>query len=99
MIGVYLRLYPKDGEEEAVETQMRKFASEVIRTEPGTQMYTLIRDDDGLGTMELYDDMDALRAHGATPHHDENVRVLGPKMAKAPDIKFHRVIHHPQKDT
>lgn len=98
MLAVYLRLHVKDGEEQSVEDQMRKFATEVIRTEPGTYMYTLIKDDDGLGTMELYEDMDALRAHGATTHHDENVRILSGKMSAPPEIKFHRVVHHPTKD-
>lgn len=98
MLAVYLRLHVKDGEEAFVEQQMKWFATEVMRTEPSTYMYTLVQDDEGLGTMELYEDLDALRAHGATPHHEENVKILRSKMAAPPEIKFHRVVHHPTKD-
>jgi outer membrane protein assembly factor BamB/quinol monooxygenase YgiN/catechol 2,3-dioxygenase-like lactoylglutathione lyase family enzyme/pimeloyl-ACP methyl ester carboxylesterase len=95
MIAVMVRLHVKPGEEQAVEERMKAFASECMTTEPGTRLYTIIKDEDGLGTMELYEDEDAFKAHGATPHHAESVRLLGDKMSAAPDIKMFEVVHYP----
>jgi len=97
MIAVMVRLHVKPGEEEAVEERMKVFAVECMKTEPGTHMYTIVKDDDGIGTMELYDNPDALRAHGTTPHHADNVRILSGKMSAPPDIKMLEVVHHPTR--
>ena len=96
MIGVVVRIQSKPGEEQVVEDQMKAFASECIEKEPGTLLYTIVRDDDGLGTMEIYQDEAAFRAHGATPHHAENVRILSDKVADV-SIKASKVLHHPTR--
>lgn len=97
MLAVNVRFYVKPGEEDAVEERMKVFASECIDKEPGTHLYTVIKDDNGLGTMEIYEDMDAFLAHGVTPHHDENVRLLSNKMSARPDINVFEVVHHPTR--
>ena len=41
---------------------MKIFASECIRAEPGTLMYTLVKGEDGpLGTMEIYESQEAVQ--------------------------------------
>ena len=70
MLAVNVRFHVKPCEADAVEERMKVFASECIDNEPGTNLYTVIKDKDGLGTIEIYEDMDAFRAHGVTPHHD-----------------------------
>lgn len=97
MIAVQVRLYVKPGDEQAVEERMSFFASECIRSEPGTLLYTVVKNEDGLATMELYEDMDAFKAHAETPHHDDNVRILSDKMAKRPDIEIFEVVNHPTR--
>ena len=97
MIGLMLKLHVKPGEEQAVEEQMKVFASECMRTEPGTLLYTIVKDKDGsLGTMEIYESPEAIEAHAATPHHADNVRVLTPLVSRG-DIDRFEVIHHPTR--
>ena len=94
MIAVMVTLETKPGEEQAVEKQMSWFASECIKKEPGTHLYTLIKDDKGLRTMEIYEDDDAVRAHGQSPHHAENVKALTGKVLGI-DIQRFEVLNHP----
>ena len=47
MIGMMVKIHTKSGEEEAVEKQMKKFASTCVSTEPGTFIYSIARDDAG----------------------------------------------------
>ena len=97
MIGMMVKIYPKSGEEDAVEEQMKKFASTCVSTEPGTSMYSLARDKEGvLSTMEVYESADALQAHATTPHHEENVTMLTPLVAKVEMNRF-EIHHHPTK--
>jgi len=98
MIGLVLKLHVKPGNEQAVEDQMKIFASECMRTETGTLLYTLVKGEDGsLGTMEIYESQEAVAAHAATPHHDDNVRILTPLISGA-DIDRFEVVHHPTRD-
>jgi len=95
MIGMMVKIHVKPGEEEVVEKQMKKFASTCVSTEPGTLTYSIARDDAGvLCTMEIYESADALKAHGSTPHHDENVALLTPLVANVEMHQF-EILHHP----
>ncbi len=97
MIGMMVKIYPKSGEEQPVEGQMKKFASTCVSTEPGTLMYSLTRDQEGTTcTMEVYESADALQAHAATPHHKENVSMLTPLVAKVEMNRF-EIFHHPTR--
>jgi len=96
MIAVMVKLQAKADEEHTVEKQMKWFATQCIKNEPGTLLYTIIKDDEGVGTMEIYKDEAAFQTHGKTPHHAENVRRLNGKIAKF-DIKKFKVVNHPTR--
>ena len=95
MIGITVQLYPKEGHEDLVQDEMRKFASTCVANEIGTLMYTIVKDEAGvLGTMELYLDEEALQVHAKTDYHDELGILLKPYVEKATVKRFH-VLHHP----
>jgi len=96
MISVMVTFHVAPGEEAFVEKQMAWFASECIKEEPGTLLYTLIKDDKGLRTMEIYENEAAFRAHGASPHHAENVKALTGKVTSI-DLDRFEVINHPTR--
>ena len=97
MIAVMVTLQAKPGEEELVEKQMKWFASECIKNEPGTLLYSIIKSENGdVHTMEIYKDEDAFKAHAATDHHAVNVEKLGDKIAKF-DLKRFSVVNHPTR--
>lgn len=92
MIALLARLNVAAGKEKDFEAVMLELAAQVRANEPGNQLYTLVKDDEGYAVMELYDDADALAAHGASEHF----KAAGPKfaglMAGAPDIKRFEVV-------
>lgn len=92
MIAILARLNVAEGKEAAFETVMLELAAQVRANEPGNQLYTLVKDDAGYAVMELYDDDEALRAHGSSDHF----RAAGGKfrglMAGAPEIKRFDVV-------
>ena len=92
MIALLARLNVAPGKEAEFESVMLELAAAVRANEPGNQLYTLVKDDDGYAVMELYDDGEALAAHGASDHF----RAAGPKfaglMAGRPELKRFEVI-------
>ena len=92
MIALLARLNVAPGKEAEFETVMLELAAAVRANEPGNQLYTLVKDDDGYAVMELYDDDEALAVHGASDHF----RAAGPKfrglMAGRPELKRFEVI-------
>ena len=62
MVAVMVRLVAEPGEEEMVEKQMAWFSAQCIEKEPGTLLYTIIKDEEGLGTMEIYQKINALKS-------------------------------------
>ena len=92
MIALLARLNVAPGKEAEFESVMLELAAAVRANEPGNQLYTLVKDDDGYAVMELYDDNEALAAHGASDHF----RAAGPKfaglMAGRPELKRFEVI-------
>ena len=92
MIALLARLNVAEGKEADFETVMLELAAQVRANEPGNQLYTLVKDDEGYAVMELYDDDEALQAHGKSDHF----RAAGAKfrglMAGAPDIKRFDVV-------
>ena len=84
MIGITVQLHPKEGHEDLVQDEMRKFASTCVANEIGTLMYTIVKDESGvLGTMELHLDEEALQFHAKTDYHDELGVLLKPYVEKA----------------
>lgn len=92
MIGVIAKLPVKAGSEAEFEKAFLELAAAVRANEPGNELYTLCKGDDGYLVMELYADADALAAHGATEHFKKLGAALGPYMAGRPDIQRLEVV-------
>ena len=93
MIAVIARLHVAEGKEAAFEAHMSNLIDQVRANEPGNQMYSMCRDEDGNYLMlELYDTQQDLDAHGKTEHF----RAAGPGfaglMTGAPEIERLQVI-------
>lgn len=92
MIALLARLNVAPGREEEFESVMLELVAAVRANEPGNQLYTLVKDDEGYAVLELYDDDQALAAHGASDHF----RAAGGKfrglMAGPPELKRFEVV-------
>lgn len=92
MIALFARLNVTAGKEREFETAMLELAAQVRANELGNQLYTLVKDDQGYAVMEIYDDDEALRAHGASDHFKAAGAKLADLMAGRPNIKRFKVI-------
>lgn len=87
-IAVIAKLNVAEGKEAEFEKIMLGLAAEVRSKEPGNQLYTLCRDEDGrYVVMELYDDAEALAAHGASEHFKAAGAKFAGVMAGRPEIQ------------
>ena len=69
MLAVIAKLNVKAGKEEDFEKVMLDLAAAVNNNEPGNHLYQLCKDADGnYVVLELYDDEEAIAAHGASEH-------------------------------
>ena len=92
MIALLARLQVAAGKEAEFEKVMLELAAQVRANEPGNQLYTLVKDDDGYAVMELYDDEEALKAHGASDHFKAAGAKFAGLMAGRPELKRFQVI-------
>ena len=92
MIALLARLKVAPGKEKEFETVMLELAAQVRANEPGNQLYTLVKDDEGYAVMELYDDEEALKAHGTSAHFRAAGAKFAGLMAGRPDLKQFQVI-------
>ena len=92
MIALLARLKVAEGKESQFETVMLELAAQVRANEPGNQLYTLVKDDEGYAVMELYDDEAALKAHGASDHFKAAGAKFAGLMSGRPDIRQFQVI-------
>lgn len=92
MIALLARLKVAEGKEAEFETVMLELAAQVRSNEPGNQLYTLVKDDEGYAVMELYDDEEALKAHGASDHFKAAGAKFAGLMAGRPELKRFQVI-------
>ncbi len=92
MIALLARLKVAAGKENEFEAVMLDLAAQVRANEPGNQLYTLVKDDEGYAVMELYDDDEALRAHGASDHFKAAGAKFAGLMAGRPELKRFEVI-------
>ena len=60
MIALLAKLNVAAGKEREFESAMLELAAQVRANEPGNQLYTLVKDEDGYAVMELYADEAAL---------------------------------------
>lgn len=92
MIALFARLNVTAGKEREFETAMLELAAQVRANELGNQLYTLVKDDQGYAVMEIYDDDEALRAHGASDHFKAAGAKLADLMTGRPNINRFKVI-------
>ena len=88
MLAVIAKLNVAEGKEAEFEPVMLELAAAVRANEPGNELYTLVKDENGdYYVMELYADQAALDAHGKSEHF----KAAGPKfaglMAGPPEVK------------
>ena len=87
MLAVIAKLNVAKGKEADFEKHMLGLAEQVRANEPGNDMYTLCRDEDGnYIVLELYEDEAALAAHGASEHFKAAGAGFKGLMAGAPEI-------------
>ena len=92
MIALLARLRVAAGKEAEFEKVMLELAAEVRANEPGNQLYTLVKDAEGYAVMELYDDDEALKAHGASDHFRAAGAKFAGLMTGRPELKRFEVI-------
>ena len=93
MLAVIATLNVAAGKEAEFETAMLGLAEQVRANEPGNHLYTLCKNAEGkYVVMELYEDADALAAHGASDHFKAAGAKFAGVMAGAPDIQRLEVI-------
>ncbi len=93
MLAVIAKLNVAEGKGPEFEKVMLDLASKVRANEPGNQMYTLCQDTDGnYIVLELYDDEEALAAHGQSEHFKASGAGFKGLMAGAPEITRMRVV-------
>ncbi|MCY4144690.1 MAG: putative quinol monooxygenase [Gammaproteobacteria bacterium] len=77
MIALLAKLKVAEGKEAEFEQVMTGLIEQVRSNEPGNRLYTLVKNDTGYTVMEIYDDQEALAAHGQSEHF----RAAGSKFA------------------
>jgi len=93
MLAVIAKLNVADGKEAEFETHMLGLAEQVRANEPGCDMYTLCKDENGNYLMlELYKDAESLTAHGKTEHFKAAGAGFAGLMAGAPEISRLEVV-------
>lgn len=92
-IAVIAKLNVAEGKEAEFEKAMLALAEDVRAKEPGNQLYTLCKDDQGnYLVMELYESAEALAAHGQSEHFKEAGKKFAGLMAGKPDIQRLEVV-------
>ncbi len=88
MIALIATLPVQEGKEEEFEQLMGELVAAVRANEPGNQLYTLTKDEDGqYHVLEIYDDEAALAAHGGSDHMKAAGPGLGGVMGGRPTLK------------
>ncbi|MDZ7670467.1 MAG: putative quinol monooxygenase [Gammaproteobacteria bacterium] len=92
-IAVIAKLNVAEGKEAEFEEAMLALAEDVRSKEPGNQLYTLCKDDEGKYlVMELYESAEALAAHGQSEHFKEAGKKFAGVMAGKPEIQRLEVV-------
>ena len=90
-IGVVATLKVQDGKQADFEAVFRDLAAQVRANEPGNKLYQVCKskaDPTTYVVMELYENEDALKAHGASDHFKAAGPKLAPCMGGKPDIQY-----------
>jgi len=92
-IAIIAKLKVAKGKEAEFESVMLGLAAEVRAKEPGNQLYTLCKDAEGnYVVMELYDNAEAIAAHGQSEHFKAAGKKFAGVMAGAPEIQRMEVV-------
>jgi quinol monooxygenase YgiN len=87
MLAVIAKLNVTEGKEAEFEPVMLELAAQVRANEPGNELYTLVKDEDGsYYVMELYSDQEAMDAHGQSEHFKAAGPKFGGLMSGPPEI-------------
>ena len=93
MLAVIAKLNVAEGKEADFETAMLGLAEQVRANEPGNHLYTLCKDADGnYLVLELYENEEALTAHGQSEHFKASGAKFAGVMAGRPEIQRLEVI-------
>jgi quinol monooxygenase YgiN len=90
-IGIVATLKVQDGKEAEFEAVFRDLATAVRANEPGNRLYQVFKsrkDKNSYVVMEMYENEDAMKAHGKTDHFRSIGARLGPTLAGPPDIHY-----------
>ena len=94
-IGVIATIKVQDGKQADFEAVFTDLAAQVRANEPGNRLYQLCKskaDPTTYVVMELYENDEALKAHGQTAHYKAAGPKLGPVVAGPPDVKFYETV-------
>lgn len=93
MIALIAKLPVNPGKEAELEAGMKGLIEVVRKEEPGNRLYTLVKSDAGEYLMlELYEDEDALAAHGKSDAFKAAAGALGGVMGGRPEVTRYDVI-------
>jgi quinol monooxygenase YgiN len=88
MLALIAKLKVAAGKESEFEKVMLGLAAEVRRNEPGNKLYTLCKDESGgYVVLELYENEQALAAHGQSAHFKAAGAKFAGVMAGRPEIQ------------
>jgi len=88
MLALIATMKVQPGKESEFESVFLELAKSVRAKEPGNHLYTLTKDADGqYVVLELYEDEEALAAHGKSEHFRAAGPKLAPVMAGRPELK------------
>lgn len=90
-VGVIATLKIQEGKGADFEAIFRDLAKAVRTNEPGNKLYQVCKsrkDPNTYVVMEIYENDDALKAHGASDHFKTIGAGLGPTLAGRPDIQY-----------
>ena len=90
MIGVVAVLRAKQGREQEFEQVFQRLTAEVKANEPGNHIYQLTRSRSEPSTykvLEMYEDEEALEAHGGSPHYKAAGRELRDLVEGRPEVE------------
>jgi len=90
-VGIVATLKVQEGKDKDFEAVFHDLAKAVRANEPGNKLYQLCKSRKDANTyvvMEIYENDEALKAHGATEHFKTIGAGLGPTLAGRPDIQY-----------
>ena len=90
-VGIVATLKVQDGKGPELEAVFNDLCAAVRANEPGNKLYSVFKSRKEANTyvvMEIYDNDDAVKAHGASEHFRAAGPKLGGTLAGKPDIQY-----------